>query len=207
MWVLIHHKASPFISFKCNSVLTRPLRATRFWTEFTALLSFSVHTRGGGRSWPRNKVCHWVLFHIFIFLLFAATEKERYLKETYEQLAWHPTAHIRELAWSSWSILKEINLNIHWKDWCWSSNTLATWCEELTHWKRSWCWGRLKARGEGDDRGWDGWMASPTPCMWVWASSGRQWKTAKTGMLQPMGTKKSDGTVTEQQLWISKDNC
>ena len=54
-------------------------------------------------------------------------------------------------------------LNIHWKDWCWSwnSNTLAVWCEELTHLKRPWCWERLKAGGEGDDRGWDGWMASP----------------------------------------------
>ena len=60
-------------------------------------------------------------------------------------------------------------LNIHWKDWCWSrnSNTLATWCEELTHWKRPWCWERLKAGGEGDDRGWDGWMASPTQWTWV----------------------------------------
>ena len=49
-------------------------------------------------------------------------------------------------------------LNIHWKDWCWSwnSNTLATWCEELTHLKRPWCWERLRAGGEGDDRGWDG---------------------------------------------------
>ena len=55
-------------------------------------------------------------------------------------------------------------LHIHWKDWCWSwnSNTLVTWCEELTHWKRPWCWERLKAGGEGDDREWDGWMASPT---------------------------------------------
>ena len=61
---------------------------------------------------------------------------------------------------SNQSILKEINLNIHWKDWCWSSNTLATWCEEMTLWKRPWCWERLKAGGEGGDRGWDGWMAS-----------------------------------------------
>ena len=44
---------------------------------------------------------------------------------------------------------------VHWKDWCWNwnSNTLGTWCEELTLWKRPWCWGRLKAGGEGDDRG------------------------------------------------------
>ena len=48
-------------------------------------------------------------------------------------------------------------LSVHWKDWCWSwnSNTLATWCEELTHWKRPCCWEKLKV-GEGDDRGWDG---------------------------------------------------
>ena len=63
------------------------------------------------------------------------------------------------------SILKEISLGVHWKDWCWSwnSHTVATWCEELTHWKRLWCWARLKAGGEGDDRGWNGWIASPTP--------------------------------------------
>ena len=66
------------------------------------------------------------------------------------------------------SILKEPVLNIHWKDWCWSgnSNTLVTWREELTHWKRPWCWERLRA-GEGNDRGWDGWMASLTWCTWV----------------------------------------
>ena len=49
---------------------------------------------------------------------------------------------------------------IHWWCWNWSSNTLATWCEEPTHWKRPWWWERLKAGGEG--KGWDGWMASPT---------------------------------------------
>ena len=56
---------------------------------------------------------------------------------------------------------KKSVLNIHWKDWCWSwnSNTLTTWCEELTHWKTPWCWERLKAGGEADDRGWNGWMA------------------------------------------------
>ena len=55
------------------------------------------------------------------------------------------------------SILKEVNpLNIHWKDWCWSSNTLVIWCEEPTHWKRPWCQERLKARGEEGSRGWDG---------------------------------------------------
>ena len=62
-----------------------------------------------------------------------------------------------------------------WKDWFWSlnSDTLATSCKELTHWKRPWCWERLKAGGEGDDRGWDGWVASPTQWTWVWA---KLWK-------------------------------
>ena len=55
---------------------------------------------------------------------------------------------------SNQSILKEISPDIHWKDWCWSwsPSTLATWWEELTHWKRPWCCERLKAGEEGDDR-------------------------------------------------------
>ena len=77
------------------------------------------------------------------------------------------------------------NLNIHWKDWCWSwnSNTLANWCEELTHWKRPWFWERLKARGEGDNRGWEGWMASLTQRPWVWVDSRSWWWTGRPGTL------------------------
>ena len=58
--------------------------------------------------------------------------------------------------------------------------------------ERPWCWERLKAGGEGDDRGWDGWMASPTQWTWVWASSRSWWLTGKPGMLQSMGHKDSD---------------
>ena len=65
-------------------------------------------------------------------------------------------------------------------------NILATWCEELTHWKRPWCWERLKVAGEGDDR-WDGWMASPTLWTWVWVSPGSWWWTGKPGILESMG--------------------
>ena len=54
-----------------------------------------------------------------------------------------------------------------------SCNTLATWCKEPTLWKRPWCWETLKAGGEGGGRGWDGWMASPPQCTWVWTNSGR----------------------------------
>ena len=65
--------------------------------------------------------------------------------------------------------------------------TLVTGCEELTHWKRTCCWERLKAGGDGDNRGWDSWMASPTQWTWVWASTGSSWWTRKPGVLQSMG--------------------
>ena len=88
------------------------------------------------------------------------------------------------------SILKEISpeyslegLMLKLKLW-----SLATWCEDLTHWKRPWCWERLKAGGEGDDRGWDGWMASPTQWTWVWTSSRSWWWTGKPGVLHYMGS-------------------
>ena len=65
-------------------------------------------------------------------------------------------------------------LNIHWKDWCWNwnSNTLATWWEKLSHWKRPWCWERLRAGGEGD---------------WVWLDSRSWWWTVRPGVLRFMG--------------------
>ena len=71
--------------------------------------------------------------------------------------------------------------------WCWSSNMLATWCEEPIHWKRPWCWERLRAGRKEGDRGWDGWMASLTQWKWVWANSGRYWRMGKPGMLQSTG--------------------
>ena len=83
-------------------------------------------------------------------------------------------------------------LSVHWKDWYWSwnSNTLATWCEELIHLKRLWCWERLKAGGEGENRGWDGWMASPTQWTWVWVNSESWWWTGRPGVLQFMGSQR-----------------
>ena len=64
---------------------------------------------------------------------------------------------------------------------------LATWCKEMTHLKRPWRWERLKARGQWDNRGWDGWMSSPTRWTWVWVNSGSWWWTGRPGMLQSMG--------------------
>ena len=70
--------------------------------------------------------------------------------------------------------------------WSWRSDILATWCEEQTHLKRPWSWERLKMRGEGDNRGWDGCMAPLTRWTWVWASSGNWWWTGKSGLLETM---------------------
>ena len=86
--------------------------------------------------------------------------------------------------------LRRSVLGVHWKDWRWSwnSSTLATSCEELTHWKRPWCWEGLGAGGEGEDRGWDGWMASPTRWAWVWVNSGSWWWTGRPGVLRFMGS-------------------
>ena len=68
-----------------------------------------------------------------------------------------------------------------------NSSTLAIWCEELTHLKRPWWWERLRAGGEGDDRGSNGWMASPTQWTWVWVNSRSWWWTGRPGVLQSMG--------------------
>ena len=75
--------------------------------------------------------------------------------------------------------------------WVWNSNTLATWCKELTHLKRPWCWERLKVGGEVDDRGWDGWMASPTQWTWVWVNSRSWWWTGRPGVLWFMGSQRA----------------
>ena len=94
-------------------------------------------------------------------------------------------------------------LDVHWKDWCWSwnSNTLATWCEELTHWKRLWCWEGLGAGEEGDNRGWDGWMASLTRWTWVWVNSGSWWWTGRPGMLWFMGSQRVGHNWATELNW------
>ena len=69
---------------------------------------------------------------------------------------------------------------------------LVIWCKQKTHWKSPWCWERLRAGGEGDLRGWDGWMASPK--QWTWANFGKWWGAGRPGMLQSMGCKESDTT-------------
>ena len=105
---------------------------------------------------------------------------------------------------SNQSILKRRSvLGVHWKDWCWSwnANTLATSCEELTHWKRPWCWEGLGAGAEGDDRGWDGWMASLTQWTWVWVNSRSLWWTGRPGVLWFMGLQRFGQNWATELIW------
>ena len=103
----------------------------------------------GCKSWTLKKAEHW-------------------RTDAFELWCW---GRLLRVPWtarrSNQSILKEISFEYR-EDWCWrwSCDNLSTWCEELTHLKRPWCWERLKTGREGDARGWDGWMASLT--LWTW---------------------------------------
>ena len=95
--------------------------------------------------------------------------------------------------------------DVYWRDWCWSwnSNTLATWCGELTHLKKPWYWERLRAEGEGDDRGLDGWMASPTQWMWVWVDFRSWWWTGRPSSLRSVGLQRvGHDWATELNWWV-----
>ena len=94
-------------------------------------------------------------------------------------------------------------LGFLWKEWCWSwdSNTLATSREGLTHWKRPWCWERLKVGREGYNRGWDGWMASLTQWTWVWVNSRSWWRTGKPGVLRSMGSQRVRHNWASELNW------
>ena len=80
--------------------------------------------------------------------------------------SWEPLGQQWDPTSPSW---RRSVLGVHWKDWCWSwsSNTLATRCKERTHLKRPWCWERLRAGGERDNRGWDGWRKGQQRMRWL----------------------------------------
>ena len=111
-------------------------------------------------------------------------------------------------------------LGFLWREWCWSwnSSTLATSIEELTHWKRLWCWEGLGAGGEGDDGGWDGWMASLTRWTWVEWIPGVGDGQGGLGVLWFMGSQRvrhdwaTDLNWTDSkpeyntQMWVTDNN-
>ena len=104
---------------------------------------------------------------------------------------------------SNQSILKEISpeCSLEGLMLSWNCNSLSTWCKEWTHLKRPWCWERLKV-GEGDDRGWDGWMASPMCWTWVWVGSGSWWWTGKHGVLRFMVSQRVGHDWVTELNWI-----
>ena len=78
--------------------------------------------------------------------------------------------------------------------------------QRTTHWKRPWCWERLKTGGKGDNRGWDGWMASPTQWTWVWINSRSWWWTGKPAMLQYIGLQRVRHDWATELRWNSYKN-
>ena len=112
--------------------------------------------------------------------------------DAFELQCWRRLFRVPWAARRSNQSILNINPGVHWKDGCWSWNysTLATWSEELTHLKRPSCWEILRAGGERDNRGWDGWMASLRQRTWVWVNLGSWWWTGKPGMLWSTGSQR-----------------
>ena len=100
---------------------------------------------------------------------------------------------------SNQSILKEIKFWILTGRTDAEAETPILWLPDAKncHWERPLCWERLKAGGEGNESGWDDWMASPTQWTWVWASSRRRWRTGKPDVLWSMGSQSQTGLRTE----------
>ena len=105
------------------------------------------------------------------------------------------------------SILKEINPECSLEGLMLKLQYLAPWCNQSTYWKRPWYWKRLRAGGEGGNRGWGSWMASPAQWTGVWINAGRWWRTGKPGVLQSMGLQriKHDWVTEQQQQCITTD--
>ena len=132
-------------------------------------------------------------------------------EESWEQKNWCFWTMVLEKTWEFLGLQGDLTspswrrsvLGIHWKDWCWSwnSNILATSCEELTQGRRPWCWDGLAAGGEGDDRGCDSWMVSPTRWTWVWVNSGSLWWTGRPGVLWFMGSQRVGHDWTIELNW------
>ena len=142
----------------------------------------------GCESWTIKKAEHWRI-------------------DAFELWCWRRLLRVPWTARkSNQYILKEISpeYSLEGLNFSWNFNTLAIWCEELTHWERPWCWERLRTGGEGDDRGWDGCMASPTQWTRVWVDSRSLWWTGRPGVLRFMGSQSvGEDWATELKLRLA----
>ena len=134
--------------------------------------------------WLENMVFPKTVFKIQSCVLFMAL---------YNLVQWSHSSNLKDYSYPD-----EINSREQ-KCQVWSSKTLATWCENLTHCKRPWSWERLRAGREGGNRGWDVWMASLIQRIWVWANSGRWSRTGKPGVQQSMGLQRAGHDLTSEQ--------
>ena len=123
-------------------------------------------------SWAMKKAEHWRI-------------------DAFELWCWRRLLRIPWTARrSNQSVLKEINPDYALEGLMLKLQSFGHLVGRANHWQRPWCWEILKAGGEGDDRGWDGWMASRTRWTWVWMNSGRWWWTGRPGVLQFMGSQR-----------------
>ena len=142
----------------------------------------------GCESWTKKKAKHWRI-------------------DAFELWCWRRLLRVPWTARrSNQSILKEISPDYSVEGLMLKLNlqNFGHLSEELTHLKRPWCRERLKARGEGDDRGQDGWMASLTQWTWVWVSSGSWWWTQKPGVLQSMALQRTGHNWVKELNWMTK---
>ena len=165
---------------------SRPVVSDSLGTSWTTACQASLHIH--------TKVClvKGIVFPVVMYGCEGWTIKdaEHWRIDAFELWCWRSLLRVPWTARrSNQSILKEISPRCSLEGLMLKLKLqyLGTWCEELTHLKRLWCWERLRAGGEGDDRGWDGWMVSLTWWTWVWVNSGSWWWTGRPGMLWSMG--------------------
>ena len=174
---------------------TRSWLWLRSWTPYCQIQTLKLKKVGKANKGPSSQSYGFSSSHIWMWEL---DHKDSWawkngcfstvvLKKTFEgPLDCKETKPVHPKRNQSWIFIVRTDAEAE------TPNTLATWCEELIHLKRPWCWERLKAGGEGDSRGWDGWMASLTQWTWVWVSSESWWWTGKPGMLQFTGSQDLD---------------
>ena len=139
----------------------------------------------GCESWTIKKAEHW---RIHAFKLWC----------------WRRLLRVPWTARSNQSTLKEINIEYLLEGLMLERQYFGHLCKKPSHWKRPWCWERLKAKGEGG-KGWDGRMASLTQWTWVWANPGRWWRIGKTGVLRSIELQRvRHSLAAEQQQWLHR---
>ena len=167
------------------------LNATVHWVSLAFVLTITL-----GFKW-QNSNLHWLKVCLVKAMVFPVVmygceswtikKAEHWRTDAFELWCWR---RLLRVPWAArranQSILKEISPEYSLEGLMLKVKLqyFGHWCKEMTHLKRPWWWESLKARGAGDDRGWDGWMASPAQWPWVWASPRSWWWTGKPGVLQ-----------------------